>query len=114
MLIDTDTDSIRAALLVRLTDDHPDVRVEAIAGLARRGSESVIPALKNELSIAFAATLFDAASDLADPALCEALTAARGAARLWPDHVRISWQEALAACGCEPQPDLQDPNGNGS
>ena len=40
MLIDTDTDGIRAALLVRLTDDHPDVRVEAIAGLARRGSKS--------------------------------------------------------------------------
>jgi len=40
MLIDTDTDSIRAALFARLTDDHPDTRAEAIAGLARRGSKS--------------------------------------------------------------------------
>lgn len=98
--IETDTNAIREALAARLSDDNPDVRVEAIAGLAKRGDKSVIPALKNELSIAVASPLFEAACDLADPELCEALLSARNVGQPWDSHWRDGWKEALAACGC--------------
>lgn len=98
--IETDTDAIRAALHARVTDSNPDVRVEAIAGLARRKDRTVTLALINELSIALATPLFDAACDLADPALCEVLLAARDIGAPWDSVTRESWQDALAACGC--------------
>jgi HEAT repeat protein len=99
-LIDTDTAEIRDALDARLGDENPDVQVEAIAGLARRKDRSVLPVLVRELERQFAAPLFDAAADLADPMLCHALAAAKKREQPWPPHIESAWGDAMRACGC--------------
>jgi HEAT repeat protein len=44
-----DTPALREALLARLTDADPEIRGEAMIGLARRGDERVCPAIEREL-----------------------------------------------------------------
>jgi HEAT repeats len=46
---DADTPALRDALFARLDDDDDDTRCEAIAGLAKRSDQRVIPAILNEL-----------------------------------------------------------------
>lgn len=102
--IDVDSDQIRAALHARLVDINPDVRNEAIAGLARRKDNAVSSVLARELRVQVATPLFEAARDLADPSLCAALLAAREIGQPWRSHEEKVWLKAMAACGC-PLPD---------
>lgn len=102
--IDLENEQIRAALHARLADTNPDVRNEAIAGLARRKDKAVSSALARELGVQVAKPLFEAARDLADPSLCAALLAARKIGQPWGAHEEKVWLEAMAACGC-PLPD---------
>ena len=46
-LIDTDSSSIREALVARLDEPDDEIRGEAIVGLSRRGDARAIPALMN-------------------------------------------------------------------
>jgi HEAT repeat protein len=54
----------------RLTDDNPEVRGEALVGLARRGVTDIVPIIEEELEYDDVGTLqVEAALELGDPAL---------------------------------------------
>lgn len=91
-----DTPALRAALRARLDDGDPDVRNEAIFGLAARGDSVASPAIMRELEIQYAVPLFEAAEMLADPSLAPALRAVKELE--WPSYVDNAWARALAAC----------------
>lgn len=98
-LIDSARKDLCDALRARISDIHIDTRHEAIFGLARRQDgaalETVVLALiKDEVS----PLLLDAATELADPQLCNALSAAKSST--WNDRLLRPWTEAMAACGC--------------
>jgi HEAT repeat protein len=46
--IDTDTPKIREALRTALSDPDPEIRGEALVGLAKRGDPAIVPELLNE------------------------------------------------------------------
>jgi HEAT repeat protein len=92
-----DTPKLRAALLVRLSDTHEGARHEAIAGLARRGETSVVEPLAAELAGHMSSLLVEAACELADPRLHEALLAARAEPEMTPWFAE-GLDEAIARC----------------
>lgn len=105
LIITTDTPAIRAALRARLDDPDFQTRNEAIEGLATRGDQYVVPALVRELDQQIASPLFEAATALATPALCEALVAARDRVLTWEADnegydLTEHWRQAMVACGC--------------
>jgi hypothetical protein len=104
--IETDTPALRAALRARLEDRNDTVRDEAISGLARRKDRDALPALIRELNVQVSTSLFEAAAAFADPALCEALTAAERIGQPWEDYFRKYWREAMVACGCGPNAEI--------
>jgi hypothetical protein len=57
--------------------------------------------LIRELGVQVATPLFDAATDLADPALCGPLAVAAQIGQPWPNYFRTHWISAIAVCGCE-------------
>jgi HEAT repeat protein len=104
--IETDTPAIRAALHARLDDPCIDARGEAIEGLAKRGDQSVLPALIRELSTGISLPLLNAAIALARPGLCEALATAATEGLIFealhgPFDLTETWADAMRACGCK-------------
>ena len=64
------SDEVVEALWRRMTDDNPEVRGEALVGLARRGVADIVPILEEELQYQDVGTLqVEAASELGAPAL---------------------------------------------
>ncbi len=100
--IDLDTPEIRDALLARVTDEDPEVRGEALIGLAKRQDERVIEPLRLELSGEFYGIwAVEAAELLADLSLHPLIQSLWE--RLPPAARQKSWfvsqfQDALAAC----------------
>lgn len=100
--IDLDTLAIRAALLDRVDDDDPEIRGEALIGLARRHDLRVLEPLRRALAREFYGIwAIEAAEYLADPALYPLLQACW--ARLTPEEQQQAgferqYQDALAAC----------------
>lgn len=75
---DQDGPALREALAARLEDDSMETRCEAIAGLAARHDERVIEATRKALEAGWVhPRLFEAATELAEPALRPALEALR-------------------------------------
>lgn len=101
-LIHLDTLEIREALLARVNDEDPEVRGEALLGLAYRGDKRVIDPLRRELSGEFYGIwAVEAAELMADPSLHPLIQSLWG--RLDPAEKRKSWfasqfQDALTAC----------------
>ncbi len=94
--IETDTPTIREALLQRLTDTDNDTRGEALVGLALRKDMRVLEALMAELERADVGSLaVEAAETLADPCRCPALRRLQADC---PTDTQIA--AALSACGC--------------
>jgi HEAT repeat protein len=105
-LTGADTPAVRVALRARLDDPCLDARNEAIAGLATRGDQTVIPVLIRELQNGVALPLLEAAIALASPDLCEALKGMRTRglvvdANSGPYDLTEVWAEALRSCGCK-------------
>ncbi len=95
-LIDDDQD-IRAALLAAADDEHPDVRDEAIVGLARRDSNAALARLSPLLSQDIGVVLLQAATILGDPTLVPALEEMKN----WEGgnaDTRKRLEAAIAAC----------------
>jgi HEAT repeats len=61
---DTDDEITRQALFARLEDQHPEARMEAIVGLARRRDERVRPYLMRELAHPDHGDIFDDALEV--------------------------------------------------
>lgn len=104
-IVQADTPAIRAALHARLDDPCHDARNEAIEGLAIRGDRSVVPVLIRELHQQVSMPLLDAATALALPELCGALSVAAEHGLVWEDagqryDLTSHWIEARKACGC--------------
>lgn len=104
-LIATDSPAIRAALHARLQDADAETRNEAITGLAARKDALVIPTLMRELGCQLASRLFEAAAELADPVLCNALCEAERRGLSFESDTQIidlreEWERAMEACGC--------------
>lgn len=73
---DTDTSTVRDALLCAAEDESEYVRAEAILGLAQRDKALALPFLQREVSGEFVALpLFEAASIVADTSLATDLRA---------------------------------------
>lgn len=101
-----DTLAIRAALYARVADSCYGARNEAIEGLSRRGDRTVLPVLIRELRNGASLPLLEAATALAMPELCEALSGAAKAglivhASYGPYDLTNAWNEAFRACGCQ-------------
>lgn len=118
VLNDVDGPRIRDALLARLNDTHDQVRVEALAGLARRGEIRALPRLRDEVRrlghpdrVDDWAPVTDAAIEMAtktrDPVLCEVVRTERDSwLRESPqDPLPDDLLAAIAAC----QLDAGDP-----
>jgi HEAT repeat protein len=102
--IDADTPELRSALLARLDDSDPEVRGEAMIGLARRGDRRVVPAIQRELQGEFNGIWpVEAAEMIADPSLRPHLRAF--AKRISPQD-RASYRDAITAAldACQPRP----------
>ncbi len=76
-----DTEAVREAFLARLADADPEVRGEALVGLARRRDPRTRAALERELAASFDDLALDAACELADPALLPCLRALQSSVR---------------------------------
>lgn len=73
---ESDTPALRSALCARLADEFPEVRGEAILGLAQRRDLAVLPAIVRELNEEVPGDLvMEAAELLADPQLLPSLQA---------------------------------------
>lgn len=71
---ESDSAALRAALHERLTDPDPEVRGEALLGLARRGDASIAPVVEHELEGEFHGDwAVEAAELLGDPRFLPAL-----------------------------------------
>jgi HEAT repeat protein len=105
-MVDADTPAIRDALFSRLADRDADTRDEAAMGLARRKDLRVLPSLVDALTSGnFRSLTLDAAAEIANPSLCQALTAAKGQGlNAHGDGGAISfrreWNAAIVACKC--------------
>ncbi len=97
-----DTSAIREALLARATEDDPEIRGEALIGLAVRKDERVIDLLRRELEGEFFGIwAVEAAGILGDPAFFPVVKALWE--RLDPREKQKGWferqfQETLEAC----------------
>jgi HEAT repeat protein len=97
---ESDSPSLRAALHERLTDSDPEVRGEALLGLARRGESAIAPMILRELEAELHGDwAVEAAKLLGDAQFLPAL------ARLWErldardaEYFRASVQDAISAC----------------
>ena len=77
-----DTDDVREVLWERVRDEDPEVRADAIAGLARRGDERIVPVLIEDLRRGSPSdTLLEAAAEIGDVRLCPALGELSGSRR---------------------------------
>lgn len=96
-----DTPEIRAALRKNLNDPDPDVRGEALVGLARRGDDGIVEVLITQLTPDCHVYELDAAEALADPRLVAPLKALSAAphASSWNAIWQARLDEALEACG---------------
>jgi HEAT repeat protein len=75
---DLDTPELREALRARLSDNDPEIRGEALVGLARRSDEHLKNAVLNELSGEFTGDwVFEAAEAIASPDFIPALEGMR-------------------------------------
>jgi HEAT repeat protein len=93
--VDSDTPSLREALIERLTDSDEDARGEALIGLARRGDRRLIPALIDELESESVGMLaVESAELIADPQLYSSLVALRD----WWDVNADLLEAAILAC----------------
>jgi HEAT repeat protein len=92
-----DTLELRAALTNRLTDPDPEVRGEALVGLARRKAPNAREAIAEELSASvFDDLALDAARELGDRSLLPLLLELRKSDRFdWASHALHSAIEAL-------------------
>jgi HEAT repeat protein len=99
-LVEVDTPELRSALLARLADAGPEVRGEALIGLAQRGDQRVVAALQRELQGEFSGSwALEAAEIIADPVLHPHLQALY--ARLDEENRSFfgsNFATALAAC----------------
>lgn len=97
---DLDTPELREALRARLSDDDPEIRGEALVGLARRSDEHLKNAVLNELSGEFTGDwVFEAAEAIASPDFIPALEGMR--ARMsddLPERFFNRLDAALMAC----------------
>jgi HEAT repeat protein len=90
-----DTPEVREALRERLEDPHDDTRIEAIAGLARRGDAIALDPLRTELDdFTVRDILIEAAMILSDPCLLEPL---EKQLRFAEERVELV-QEAIKRC----------------
>lgn len=97
-LIDTDNETIRAALYERTKDPDPETSGEAIVGLARRKDPRVLDAIIADLEAGYVGSLvFEAAEELADPRLYPYLIKAK---ENWknPDWSISTLNDAIAKC----------------
>ncbi len=98
-----DMPEIADALLRRLNDDVPEVRAEALLGLAERKDERVIEPLLKEITWQVTQDnywdhTFEAASIMADSRLCPALLAFKKSCDDW---TKVKWlTDAIEACHC--------------
>ncbi len=103
-LVEVDTPELRSALLARLGEADPEVRGEALIGLAQRGDQRVVAALQHELQGDFCGTwAVEAAQLIADPSLHPHLQALY--ARLDEKDLSFfgsNFAAALAACSPPP------------
>jgi HEAT repeat protein len=99
-----DSPELRDALLASAEDGEPEIRGEALIGLARRGDARALPLVRRELAGPFGGDwAVEAAGLLADPSLAPVLEALY--ARLEPeDQARFqrSFRDAIDACGPGP------------
>ena len=99
-LTELDTQELRDALLARLEDENPEIRGEALIGLAIRGDTRMIPALEKELARDFEGLwAIDAARHLALPRLSPLLLDLKK--RLAPQDLSAFGEDldqAIAAC----------------
>lgn len=97
---DRDSPELREALSARTEDQDPEVRGEALIGLARRGDPRALPLVRAELRGEFHGDwAVEAAEILAEPSLGPVLESLHD--RLGPeDHDRFerSFRDALEAC----------------
>ena len=104
-----DTAEARNALLHAAKDNDPDVRAEAIAGLAQRDQKLALPLVRTALQAHVAgAGIFEAAARIGSPLLIEDL-------RQWSfdnAHLNVLVAEALAACEKVRSCSQSAPNGN--
>jgi len=104
---DIDNPGIREALLARLYDPHDDTHAEAVGGLARRGDERVIPAIKQRFEEALQQDEWDlgsawleAATEIAAPELLSYLEA-----MVEDGEIDIDLNHAIRRCRGEVSPD---------
>lgn len=105
--ISTDTEKIRDALVARLNDPHPDIRAEAISGLAARKDPRVIDAIVEALEAGLpndyaGGQILDAIEEVAYPRLYPHLIKAK---ENWtnPDWSSRVLDDAIAKCQEKPQ-----------
>ena len=98
--LDIDTGEIREALAARLSEDDPEIRGEALIGLAKRRDERVMAPLIRELSGEFfGSSCIEAAKLMSDPRLYPFLLSLRGRIEGEEESRFISeLDEAIAAC----------------
>jgi HEAT repeat protein len=101
-LTELDSPTIREALLARADDHDPEIRGEALLGLARRADARALPLVRRELSGEFHGDwAVEAAELLADPTLYPLLEVLQR--RLEPeDHARFERSFADAMKSCKP------------
>lgn len=103
---DIDTPEVRQALFARLYDPHDDTHSEAVVGLARRGDERAVPAIRQRCEEALqddwelGSAWFDAAAEIAAPELLPCLEAMVGVGEIETDL-----DHAIRRCRGEVSPD---------
>jgi HEAT repeat protein len=95
-----DYPELLAELHRQLLDENPEIRGQALRGLAERGDRSCLDALCSELTGEFNGTwAIDAAGVFADPSLLDALATCRGRMGSGaPDYFYDHLDEAVEAC----------------
>lgn len=100
-LTDADTPEIRTALLGRLEDSDPEIRGEALVGLAARGDRRAMPALRSEFEGNLQGTWpLEAAAEFRDPTLRPLIESlCRRTDIETRSRFEADFEAALAACG---------------
>lgn len=99
-----DLHAVCDALYARVTDEHNDTRNEALMGLVLWQDKRVIEPLIHELSLedsdGIEMLALEAATELGDPRLCEALLRLEECWRDEPNRFLEEVQKALVTCKC--------------